>query len=1776
MNQTPNNANSDEQPEEEVRTESITHFSSPDDAAGSEASDSGTTAFSDTQAEKTEFFSPKTEMYSSVELGGEPTSDSASGSSVPTPWNEAGSSSFSGSHVEKTEFYSPKTEMYSSVEMKGSDSQDSALGSDAPTQASDGAVDQVDGEKAGKTEFYSPKTEGYDPVESDSSRPSGSKSSQAKTPGSDERVRREWDAAIGSADRGSGESIRIVRQEASDSVLERISVRKVADANVEKSQQSNFDYTIRDKLGEGGMGVVFSAFQSAVNRVVALKTLKKERNSDAGAQKQFFYEAEITADLDHPNIPPIYELGVTEQGTFFYTMKLIKGAVWHRIMSKRSQEENLEIFEKMMDAVGFAHSKRIINLDIKPQNVILGGYGEVYVTDWGMAHNIDKKLSASIGGTPDYMAPEIPRRAHDKIGPQTDIYLLGAVLFQILTGHPPHAGTEMKDGKKAANAKVMDAYHNRIRETDCDSPLLPIALKAMSTEPVDRYATVEEMQNAVRAILRENANRKASIELTKNSKSLAELAEKNQDYERFNRAIFGFRNAVEVWTGNQEAETELAKARFAYGNCAVSKGDYDLALQTLDPKVPEEATLLEKAQKAKTAVLNRESRFKFLRNAVFALLGLGAIGATAAALWINEAKEAEAKQRVIADNKTIEANQQKESAVKNASFALTMMDSALTESERADQNAEEAKENAKVAQKNAKEAEDNAKVAKKNEEKANANAAEAERQKENALARLAQVTVGERLSNLGIASAQVDKANPIDAAVLLERAQQVDEVVEKAFTDKPTPQLTNYASRRVGLLSNIDLKPQDLQDEVTAIDFAKGTNRGIAGTKSGRVVALQLQNGKLVQGASKKVIDGQPVVDVAISPSGDEAILSVGSQLIRWALDGDLEPMQEEVTKNRLFQGFAYSPDGSVVAGIRGGIWIKPKGGKWDNLTPNVKGTLLDVDWLGDRGVFVLSESEGERNLLFVPKSIAGNAREKPALVEKNNQYTQLGVLDPAAGKLVLASDGGSLVTVDFDEAAGVLRNRQSLARQHQGAVTQIDIDPASHRMVTGSQEAVVHVWKYLPTSGEVIYETFLTGTPGTSKENVIARTAMIDGKYIVNVDKAGSAVALDVDRQKQRRELTREDNYERVVIGLHPRGNSTNVLSVDENGAVDQWDLVTGKTTSLTGPNDAVAASRYSYFGHTPGAVLFDTAADASQGVVITSAVIPSSATRYAGNLDPNKAWAEFCAWDQNTGNMLRRWQCEMSDPVEPRLTLLGDGSFFVGGETRSLVFDYQGQPKFVESRDKPSATFAVSNPVLPGWVAMMRRDGGKGQLWLWDRNSGNGPELNNDLSILEESMPVHATWSQDGKRLYVLDVTGHILPYTVANTNAGARLQRAERPHADFKDPSILNALRSFQDVELVSSAEGSDDRVICNVRQRSAYRASKTESTDRTTTFTFKYSIVGEAPQLVGSESLREDQPKLLWIAAHPNHRVGPDPQVLSKLRAGNHVFVAMRNGRVYGLSEQGGNPVLYGRKKFEKSTSDRQGNRLLLLNEDGTLHTMNLDQGTGLKLAPYRLQPGEKRIALSPDGKQLAVYDDKQQSLRVVDAESGHALRQIPAVLEFGWDPDQAASLATLEADGSLKVEGQAPILHNLAKDLQEKRPTRLDFFVERWVDPNEAPVRYLVVKLGDEIVFVPRAADELKEGDEPKPLLRESIGANVQFAVSPTDSIFATGDSSGAIKIWFASPRYAICQEVYDLDRQDLSEVKTIVFNQDGDTLITSDIRKRVSAWMSRDKLATGE
>ena len=139
---------------------------------------------------------------------------------------------------------------------------------------------------------------------------------------------------------------------------------------------------------------------------------------------------------------PIYDLGKDESGLLFYSMKHVKGTPWNQVIGDKSLAENVEILMKVADAVAFAHSRGVVHRDLKPENVMLGGYGEVLLMDWGLAIKPESPAAkaAGVGGTPAYMAPEMIVARPEEIGFSADIYLLGAILYEIVTGIPPHDG----------------------------------------------------------------------------------------------------------------------------------------------------------------------------------------------------------------------------------------------------------------------------------------------------------------------------------------------------------------------------------------------------------------------------------------------------------------------------------------------------------------------------------------------------------------------------------------------------------------------------------------------------------------------------------------------------------------------------------------------------------------------------------------------------------------------------------------------------------------------------------------------------------------------------------------------------------------------------------------------------------------------------------------------------------------------------------------------------------------------------------------------------------------------------------------------------------------------------------------------------------------------------------------------------------------------------------------------------------------------------------------
>jgi serine/threonine protein kinase len=258
---------------------------------------------------------------------------------------------------------------------------------------------------------------------------------------------------------------------------------------------SGTSYVLIDKLGAGGMGGVFRVEDTALGRQVALKVIGiADSSGEFGAR--LLREAKIIAQLEHPGIVPVHDVGTLPDGRVFYTMKLVQGRrLDHYRDEIPSLPERLRIFQKICDAVGFAHAHHVLHRDLKPQNVMVGKFGEVLVMDWGLAKFLHADISAesnprqasrlqpqpvsestaeantahgAVLGTPGYMSPEQAGGDIAAVGPRADVFSLGAVLGFLLesSGRVPKA-------------------------------LAAIANKATSEDAQQRYGSVEELANDI-------------------------------------------------------------------------------------------------------------------------------------------------------------------------------------------------------------------------------------------------------------------------------------------------------------------------------------------------------------------------------------------------------------------------------------------------------------------------------------------------------------------------------------------------------------------------------------------------------------------------------------------------------------------------------------------------------------------------------------------------------------------------------------------------------------------------------------------------------------------------------------------------------------------------------------------------------------------------------------------------------------------------------------------------------------------------------------------------------------------------------------------------------------------------------------------------------------------------------------------------------------------------------------------------------------------------------
>ena len=316
---------------------------------------------------------------------------------------------------------------------------------------------------------------------------------------------------------------------------------------IDKRPQEIGKYHVRRQVGEGSMGTVFSVYDEDLRRDVALKLMAGRVRGygrkgsvpaspvDQRTLMRFVEEAQVTAQLDHPNIVPVHDFGVTSSGKAYFTMKLVKGRELKEVIENVHRGDSgwtltraLGVLLKACEALSYAHDKGVVHRDLKPANIMVGRFGAVYVMDWGLARLVERDdpyvrlangdvtvvaqsnrnalpvqdetdpLRTQDGdaiGTPLYMAPEQAMGLNSEVGPQSDVYGLGAILYHLLAGIAPYARTDRRVTAQEVRANICAGPPRSLHEIAPDVPkeLRNIATRAMERELDQRYRTVADL-----------------------------------------------------------------------------------------------------------------------------------------------------------------------------------------------------------------------------------------------------------------------------------------------------------------------------------------------------------------------------------------------------------------------------------------------------------------------------------------------------------------------------------------------------------------------------------------------------------------------------------------------------------------------------------------------------------------------------------------------------------------------------------------------------------------------------------------------------------------------------------------------------------------------------------------------------------------------------------------------------------------------------------------------------------------------------------------------------------------------------------------------------------------------------------------------------------------------------------------------------------------------------------------------------------------------------------
>ena len=450
-------------------------------------------------------------------------------------------------------------------------------------------------------------------------------------------------------------------------------------------------YRLLKPIARGGMGDVWEAVQTSLGRVVAVKQMRARPAATPGSTDEddsrrrllaFRQEALVAARLEHPNIVPVHDQGLDDQGEPLLAMKRVHGEPWNDLIRRDfgvlAPEEflarHLPILVDMVQAVVFAHSQGVVHRDLKPSQVMVGSFGEVLLMDWGLAlyvgepKGVDdavrrelpiRRTSSSPSGTPAFMAPEQTLATPDGIMEQTDVYLIGGTLYMLLTGEPPHAGRNSVEAfKRATEGRVPDPRERAPGRTH-PPELAALCMACLQPVPADRPDTAAVVLDALNDYLTGAGRRREATAIADAVE--ARLAESPADYREIARLLADLQRAAALFPESTRLAPLRDRLLARHAQLALERGDLHLARLQLESMSDEAeaARGLTEADRLEARRRRQHAQRRAALAAAIVLLLVVAIGGAAFSTSLRRERDAAQEARASAEQQRDEANGQR-------------------------------------------------------------------------------------------------------------------------------------------------------------------------------------------------------------------------------------------------------------------------------------------------------------------------------------------------------------------------------------------------------------------------------------------------------------------------------------------------------------------------------------------------------------------------------------------------------------------------------------------------------------------------------------------------------------------------------------------------------------------------------------------------------------------------------------------------------------------------------------------------------------------------------------------------------------------------------------------------------------------------------------------------------------------------------------------------------------------------------------------------------------